>query len=806
MLQDFSNPPQQGRNNRDERWEARRKAKLGLDSASIPSSVVPPQPLSLQQDSFMNFPPPKEFPQNSQQFQAPPDPQYAPINEPPSYNPQGYDYPSPLPPMQAQVRQSFDQFQSPQQNASRNQPPPGNSFFTNPISEADERRRKVQEEYRAQVQYDIANKSRRQDDYSQEGYIPSQKNRPHSRSQIPMMQITEQQQMEIDRKKQYQMELQRQMQERETQKKRNRGGGGDEKQADYFPFGKPGAGAPFRDSSGNIIAVRPPKYNENDPKFLKPVDFYTKLGATGTDPSQRGQMQVSASQAQLMTDPYYQNSRAPYQDQYYDPRSGMPPPGDYYQEPMYQPKFPPPQSYSPMASQVPSMPPDYPPQGMPFQQVPPPPMYPPPQPIDIPQPNPTIPIMVESQVEYEKLAEKGKKIELGRALQEQMEERRRKKEEERRQKILEERLEEERLEKQRRELEMEFLREGEKKKKQLQDLEKFNAMNAQNIVVAAPPKRERRVRTPIDMPPVEPPRSPPKSPPIRKEEIRIERVTNEVPIEVTKHLQSQMDNEIWKIRNEMGHQQNELKDAIVKLKGEAQLANEQRYAAQRDLDRMREEMKQRHLDEEIRQKELYMAIVNNRLPKPDTNTRLPPYQPLPLNPPIGKGDASLSLDYAARSLNSDSKFIPLANPDIKFPTKPNIPPAGSQPDNIKALKLDTLFPSLPEGGPANISMDAFQTANSSLGLDYINKKNEERLSALDKIESGASDELNKLDDLLFKYLENDTKPASRASKLPSRGFKLDSIQEDFNEASLSLPRSQNSQGSMKYGLNESSVY
>ena len=42
----------------------------------------------------------------------------------------------------------------------------------------------------------------------------------------------------------------------------------------------------------------------------------------------------------------------------------------------------------------------------------------------------------------------------------------------------------------------------------------------------------------------------------------------------------------------------------------------------------------------------------------------------------------------------------------------------------KALDLDSYFPSLPEVGPNNLVNESMRSANSSLGLEYINKRND----------------------------------------------------------------------------------
>ena len=80
---------------------------------------------------------------------------------------------------------------------------------------------------------------------------------------------------EAQRKHQLQEDLKRQMAESERRKKASR-----ERKAapeEYFPFGKPGAGAPYRDQHGHIISNRPPHFNENDPAFLRTSEYYKTL-------------------------------------------------------------------------------------------------------------------------------------------------------------------------------------------------------------------------------------------------------------------------------------------------------------------------------------------------------------------------------------------------------------------------------------------------------------------------------------------------------------------------------------------------
>ena len=667
----------------------------------------------------------------------------------------------------------------PQETSQAYQP---NSFFMNPVSEAEEKRRKMQEEYKAYYQS--------QKNPEPQAYVPSNRPRPQSRGQIHIMQ----------EKEQYKRELQKQMEEQKAMKKQS-----PQQQEEYFPFGKPGAGAPFRDSSGNIIAARPPRFNENDPRWFNPGKYYNK---------------AAEAQKEAPKPQYARYSQEPQRQEFYRPPNFYAQPPDYYSGGFLPPQYPNYPEHPPVPPEYPPVPPDYPPvppeyalpRYAPPDYPPPPAEYAPPPEYaspehapeyssNYPQENPqatNLPRQESSHSEknYQKLAEQQKKVQLNKALQEQMEEKRRKKEEEKRQKILEERLEEERLEKERRQLEEEYKRENEKKKKQMQDVFDFNA---QNVSVAVAKNKPKRPRTPIDVvqpsQPTQKPQSPPKSPPknhffqnmVQNQQPSQQINQSELTLEANRRVQNAIESELQRLRGEFERQQNELKEAVFKLKNESQLANEQRFEAQRELERIKSEMKQKNLQEEIRQKELYSALVNTKSQKQEPIARLPPFvQPTP-ELPRARNEGSLSLDYAARSLVGESKFIPITQNETQFPTE--------TPPQKKALNLDSVFPSLPEV-TSNSGYDGNFTANSSLGIQNLQRRNEARISALDRIESGSNDELNKLDEILYKYLNNDIaeKPVSAYNK---REQNLASIKENEEEADFSLPRSQPSQQSKR---------
>ena len=100
-----------------------------------------------------------------------------------------------------------------------------------------------------------------------------------------------------------------------------------------------------------------------------------------------------------------------------------------------------------------------------------------------------------------------------------------------------------------------------------------------------------------------------------------------------------------------------------------------------------------------------------------------------------------------------------------------------------AIRLDKEFPSLPDNGPSNLdlgTLDPTTAISSNLGLDNIDRKNEQRLRMLERAEqSQKKDDLAQLDDILFSYLQENQKektniPVSRGKYFDA----LNSIAED----------------------------
>ena len=689
---------------RDERWEARKRAMFSNDNSLEVHNDYPPGHLSAS-----DGPGPSMFDQ-AKSGNMPSGNFSIPIQNNPN-NPGVQNYqnianmqvynpitnsPSPIPSIDSKRLLQ-------QQEHPRGRTPPSNNFFMNPVSEAEQKRSKMIEDYKS---YALNDSGRKKEEVFRDENVNQRRN------------FVDQHQVEDEKRRIYNVELKRQIEEKEANKRMVKI---QDRPEEYFPFGKPGAGAPFRDQTGKIIAARPPRFNENDQNFNRKT-------------------QITSNQN------YYQPGPAPsYPPQYSNnPNNGYP--GSYQNLPQASP-LPTNPSYpiNPNNAQYQPVFPN--PRGNPEADS----YQLPPNPVQYEEK------LFEPRTELEKLGEAHKKTELQRALQEQIEEKRRQKEEEKRRKLLEERYEEERLARERQQMEEEFRREAEKKKKQIDDLNTFNSGN----VLTAAQKKPRRPRTPIDLPPAEtvqnksvvedlkhrgqsaltrssvPNNSSPTHP------ASYQNVSsNDIPQEYISFLNNQLDRKLNEFKSEYKVQELRQQEEILRLRQREQAHSEQSTEAQREIERLKDELRRKQLEDDIRHRELTMALQAR--PNPMPVTKLPPYEPKPVRLVNGIEDASLSLDFAQRSLVSESKFIPLPNPTELFPTKP------MSPKEKKALGLDSIFPSLPDNSS---NYETFRSGSSSIGVDNLLKKNEDRLKALDKINPESKDELTKLDEILFKFAE-----------------------------------------------------
>ena len=72
----------------------------------------------------------------------------------------------------------------------------------------------------------------------------------------------------------------------------------------------------------------------------------------------------------------------------------------------------------------------------------------------------------------------------------------------------------------------------------------------------------------------------------------------------------QLNNEIMKLREQMKDQQNDLFNQIAFLKQETQNANQQRFEALKEIDKLKDELSKQRNDEILRRKYVYDVVVN----------------------------------------------------------------------------------------------------------------------------------------------------------------------------------------------------
>lgn len=102
----------------------------------------------------------------------------------------------------------------------------------------------------------------------------------------------------------------------------------------------------------------------------------------------------------------------------------------------------------------------------------------------------------------------------------------------------------------------------------------------------------------------------------REEGLKIQkRILQELPFEVSKTVQTTVDIEMQKLKNELNFQQNLLGEQIMGLKGQLLQSNEQRQESEKQVKNLHKEIQKTQLVDEIRQRELYMALIlKNRKP------------------------------------------------------------------------------------------------------------------------------------------------------------------------------------------------
>lgn len=110
---------------------------------------------------------------------------------------------------------------------------------------------------------------------------------------------------------------------------------------------------------------------------------------------------------------------------------------------------------------------------------------------------------------------------------------------------------------------------------------------------------------------------------------------------------------LYQVKNQLYAQQNILANELNRLKNDALIASEQREKSNRDLENLREKLKEQELMDEIRRIELNKAIIKTT-PFPKINYKLQPeyYQ-------ITKNYSDLVNKYDANSLVQRTNWVSL---------------------------------------------------------------------------------------------------------------------------------------------------
>ena len=188
----------------------------------------------------------------------------------------------------------------------------------------------------------------------------------------------------------------------------------------------------------------------------------------------------------------------------------------------------------------------------------------------------------------------------------QIEENKNKKQREKLRRKLEEEQEEERLRKEREEM---LLKEQEEKNKNKQMLDKVQ--NENNLLIQ---EKNRNINNGENSSEFNNLRTVKRT--IRKN-VNIDENSNIIDNDAfdrihQKEMESkmQLNTEIMKLREQMKDQQNDLFHQIAYLKQETQNANQQRFEALKEIDKLKDELSKQRMDENLRRKYVYDVVVN----------------------------------------------------------------------------------------------------------------------------------------------------------------------------------------------------
>ena len=350
-----------------------------------------------------------------------------------------------------------------------------------------------------------------------------------------------------------------------------------------YPFGRGGGGAPIRDKSGNIVTSRralisDPKYNlaqiNVDDDYYDVWDKEKRIGRYYKNNSQyNGNNNIPLNNTTQNFGGMINN-----QGQFDDPNIGRP----YSTNPRLMNNYPP-QDYNNMNNNYQN--------NQQFFNT-------------LQRPNTqNISLAYDNYEGVDKDEQRQIKANYRQDLLNQMKENENKKLLEKKRKELEEAREEERLRLERQELERKEL---EEKNRNMQMQNKIR--NENNIIISEKNKNNNEnnefnnVRTVNRV--------------VRTNIINeTNNITDQEAIDKInqKELESkmQLNNEILKLREQMKDQQNDLFNQIQFLKQETQNANQQRFEALKEIDKLKDELSKQRADENLRRKYVYDVVVND---------------------------------------------------------------------------------------------------------------------------------------------------------------------------------------------------
>ncbi|CAD8151227.1 unnamed protein product [Paramecium pentaurelia] len=648
--------------------------------------------------------------------------------------------------------------------------------------------------------------------YQQQIYQPQQFEINQGYSQGNQQSITpyqQQQPQQVDQNKQQKQEygdyLRMQMQLKEQEKNdRKKNLQQRMETGDAFPFGKGGGGAPYQRGANNQI---PQNYNQ-----------------------QQQYQPQSYNQQQQNQQPNYQQ-----QPQYIQQQQNFQQP---IQQIQYQQSIVTPQQYQYQEQNLPS--------GFDQQPILMEPL------VDPQQKGGRNRLMLENQNIDDIKKKELQKLEMQRVLQEQIEEKKRKKEQERLQKEMEDRQEEERFRRQKEQEEMEKKREEDSKKYQQGKFEQDNIDLKEKKRLERIQERKNRKNQQQEedqpqqnfqvyeqqqqlLPPPSrnPPPSQPKSENYLKEFLMNEKMKEGVsphqsildfyrngPQPINK-AEIQQNREIDDIKRQMLQQQENLQQQIQQVMSQAQMAIEGRNKAEQELISLKEQVKNKYLQEERHHDDLMIALVKNdpkwekqvfpphllaqaevgaykdlsmpalnenfNFPNLNQNRAAPQFAPAYESKPLVLKEESKEQkqyfreQFGLQSLVSDSNMVPI---DHNASLVPQMQPLNKKVSEIQLDKIDELNAHFEDSLKLGIG-ENYQIRNDNFKKRPPSNNGQNQSWNVPSIDS---EFVKEIDDLL-KY-----KPAQQTLNRPPSGFNKNGYeQRQLQQSTTNRPPSQTNQ-------------